>query len=83
MYQEHLHKLTLDKDNQTKKDDDNNKNLKTQLTKSEAENQKLCTAIDDRGTVGKFRLVHELPSPVLRNGKKYIYILYSYPLKGR
>ena len=46
MYQEHLHKLTLDKDNQKKKADDNNKTLKSQLTKSEAENQKLRTQID-------------------------------------
>lgn len=47
MYQEHLHKLTLDKDNQKKKADDNNKTLKTQLTKSEAEIQKLRTQIDN------------------------------------
>ena len=47
MYQEHLHKLTLDKDNQKKKADDNNKTLKTQLTKFEAENQKLRTQIDN------------------------------------
>ncbi|KAK2568022.1 hypothetical protein P5673_007931 [Acropora cervicornis] len=47
MYQEHLHKLTLDKDNQKRKADDNNKTLKTQLTKSEAENQKLRTQIDN------------------------------------
>ena len=47
MYQEHLHKLTLDKDNQKKKADDNIKTLKTQLTKLESENQKLRTQIDN------------------------------------
>ena len=40
MYQEHLHKMTQDSENQRQRRDDIIKSLKTQLTNSEGELQK-------------------------------------------
>ena len=88
MYQEHLHKVTLDKDTQKRKADDKHKNLMTQVKMFEAENQKLRTQIDKDKYVnldlykGYFLLCAIKMFFKKRKKKKYIYIyIYNIAIK--